>query len=116
MRSGRRHFESGAVVAVTGASAGVGRATAVAFARQGCRVALISRDGDALESTRREVESAGGRGLAIIADVADVKTVFDAADRIVGEWGRIDVWVNNAMATIFGRVETVAPQELKRVT
>jgi short-subunit dehydrogenase len=111
-----KELEPEAVVAVTGASAGVGRATAVAFARKGCRVALISRDGDALECTRREVEAVGGRGLAIVADVADAQAVIDAADRVIEEWGQIDVWVNNAMATVFGRVEMVTPEELKRVT
>jgi NAD(P)-dependent dehydrogenase (short-subunit alcohol dehydrogenase family) len=101
---------------VTGASAGVGRATALAFAEQGCRVALISRDESALESACRDVEAAGGRGLVIVADVADAEALNRAADRVVAEWSHIDIWVNNAMATIFGRVETISPDEFKRVT
>ena len=104
------------VVVVTGASAGVGRATAIAFAMRGCRVVLISRDEAALERARRELEAAGGEGLVIVADVADAEALNRAADQVVTEFGHIDVWVNNAMATVFGRVETVSPDEFKRVT
>lgn len=104
------------VVVVTGASAGVGRATAVAFARQGYRVGLIARGHEGLEGARREVEAAGSEALLCPADVADPQAVFKAADRIVRHFGGIDVWVNNAMATVFGPLEAITPDEFRRVT
>lgn len=104
------------VVVVTGASAGVGRATAVAFARNGFDVALIARGRDGLEGARREVEAAGGLALVLPLDVADPKAVADAADRVKDEWGQIDVWVNDAMATIFAPVRKIKPDEFRRVT
>src|SRR5689334_10860030 len=104
------------VVAVTGASAGVGRAVAVAFARRGWRVALIARSHERLDSARRDVEQAGGEGLVLPADVADADAVFKAADAIVARYGRIDVWVNNAMATIYAPIDAISPAEFKRVT
>lgn len=79
------------VVVITGASSGVGRATAVAFARRGYRVGLIARGHDGLEGTRRDVEAAGGRALVLPVDVADADSVFAAADRVITEWGKIDV-------------------------
>jgi NADP-dependent 3-hydroxy acid dehydrogenase YdfG len=104
------------VVVVTGASAGIGRATAVAFARRGCRVALLARGADGLEGACREVEAAGGQALAMQLDVADADAVLAAADQVVGEWDHIDVWVNNAMATVFGPIDRIPPAEFKRVT
>ena len=104
------------VVVVTGASAGVGRATAVAFAQSGYNVGLIARGRDGLDGARRDVESAGGHALVLPADVADPDEVFRAADRIAGEWGNIDVWVNDAMATIFSPVHEITPKEFRRVT
>lgn len=104
------------VVVVTGASAGVGRATAVAFAQSGYNVGLIARGRDGLDGARRDVESAGGHALVLPADVADPGEVFRAADRIAGEWGNIDVWVNDAMATIFSPVHEITPEEFRRVT
>jgi NAD(P)-dependent dehydrogenase (short-subunit alcohol dehydrogenase family) len=104
------------VVVVTGASAGVGRATAVAFAQSGYNVGLIARGRDGLDGARRDVESAGGHALVLPADVADPDEVFRAADRIAGEWGNIDVWVNDAMATIFSPVHEITPEEFRRVT
>lgn len=117
-RGGDRGAGSGrpTAVAVTGASAGIGRATAVAFARRGCRVALLARGEEGLQAARREVEAAGGEALVLPVDVADAEAVFSAADRIAGAWGGIDVWVNNAMATVFGPVQAVTPEEYKRVT
>src|SRR3954447_14338037 len=97
------------VVAVTGASAGVGRAVAVACARRGCKVALLARGQDGLEGARREVEQAGGEALVLPADVPAADAVQAAADRIVARWGRIDVWINNAMATVFAPVEAITP-------
>ena len=104
------------VVVVTGASAGVGRATAVAFARNGFDVALIARGRDGLEGARREVEAAGGMTLVLPLDVADAEAVAEAADRVIAEWGQIDVWVNDAMATIFSPVREIKPDEFRRVT
>ena len=107
---------SGRVVVVTGASAGVGRATVRAFAREGARVGLIARDTEGLHVAAREVSESGGKGLAVPADVADARQVEAAAARIENELGSIDVWVNNAMTTIFGRVKDVTPEEFKRAT
>lgn len=107
---------SAPVVVITGASAGVGRATALAFARRGWRVALLARGRERLESAKAEVEWAGGQGLAIVADVAKAEDVFAAAERVGAEWGRIDVWVNNAMATIFAPIDKITPAEFRRVT
>jgi NAD(P)-dependent dehydrogenase (short-subunit alcohol dehydrogenase family) len=112
----RRQGSAQPVVVVTGASAGVGRATALAFARRGCRVALLARGRERLESAAREVEAAGGIALVLPCDVADADAVFAAADKVAGEWSRIDVWVNNAMATIFAPVDEIAPDEFRRVT
>ena len=106
----------GRVVVVTGASAGVGRATARAFAREGASVAVIARDTEGLHNAAREVNELGGRGLAVAADVADAGQVEAAAARIESELGPIAVWVNNAMTTIFGRVAEVTPEEFKRAT
>lgn len=104
------------IVVVTGASAGIGRATAIAYARRGCRVALLARGPEGLDGARRDVEAAGGQALVIAVDVADPDAVFAAADRVAAEWGRIDIWINNAMATVFGPIERVPPAEFKRVT
>ena len=109
-------FHPAKTVVVTGASAGVGRAVAVAFARRGWNVAVLARGADRLEAARREIEVVGGRGLAIPTDVAEAQAVFAAADRVVDEWGGIDVWVNNAMVTIYSPVHEVSPEEFRRVT
>jgi short-subunit dehydrogenase len=111
-----RKTNSGRVVVVTGASAGVGRATVRAFAREGSRIGLIARDTEGLHAAAREVDQLGGKGLAAPADVADANQVEAAAARIEQELGAIDVWVNNAMTTIFGRVTDVTPDEYKRAT
>ena len=99
------------VVVVTGASAGVGRATARAFAQRGYRVALIARGEEGLQVAADEIG-----GLAIAADVAGAGEVEAAAERVESELGEIDVWVNNAMATIFGRLWDVEPDEFERAT
>lgn len=104
------------VVVVTGASAGVGRATAIEFARHGWRVALLARGGDGLEGARHDVERAGSEALVIPTDVADHAQVEAAADQVEREWGAIDAWVNNAMATIFAEFLEVDPDDYRRAT
>ena len=106
----------GKVVVVTGASAGVGRAAALAFAAEGARVALISRSSAGLTDAARDVETAGSSALSVPAEVADADQVEAAAERIEAELGPIDVWVNDAMATVFGRVWDLSPDELRRAT
>ncbi|WP_241671375.1 SDR family oxidoreductase [Dankookia rubra] len=102
---------------ITGASAGVGRATALAFARRGARVALIARGTEGLEAARRDAEAAGARqALALPADTADAAAVFAAADRAAAELGGIGTWVNCAMATVFAPVQETTPDEFRRVT
>ena len=104
------------VVVVTGASAGVGRATVRAFAGEGAHVGLIARDTEGLHAAAREVEELGGKGLAGPTDVADADQVERAAARIENELGPIEVWVNNAMTTVFARVVDLTPAEFKRAT
>jgi NAD(P)-dependent dehydrogenase (short-subunit alcohol dehydrogenase family) len=104
------------VVAITGASAGVGRATAIAFARRGYRVALLARGQDGLAGAARDVENAGGEALPIATDVADDGEVEAAAARIESAWGAIDVWINNAMATIFCDFLSISPGDFRRAT
>jgi NAD(P)-dependent dehydrogenase (short-subunit alcohol dehydrogenase family) len=116
MISGREKAQTRQVVVITGASAGVGRATAIAFASRGWAVGLIARGEQGLAGAVQDVEEAGGEALAIQADVADPDAVFAAADAVVAEWGRIDVWVNNAMVTIYAPAEAVKPEEFRRVT
>src|SRR3954447_16564832 len=104
------------VVVVTGASKGVGRAVACRFARDGARVGLIGRGRDALEGARRDVEAAGGKVLVLPCDVADAAAVEAAAAEVEQTLGPIDVWVNNAMTTVFAFFEDVEPEEFKRAT
>src|SRR3954451_18323498 len=104
------------VVVVTGASAGVGRAIAQAFAKRGDSVALLARGEDGLESAREEGESLGGRGLPIPTDVSDADQVEAAAERAESALGPIDVWVNHAMTTVFAPFKEVGPDDYRRAT
>ncbi len=104
------------IVAVTGASAGIGRAIAQAFAKEGARVGLVARSAAALGQVKHEIEQAGGSALTLPCDVSDSAAVEAAAERIETEFGPIDVWVNCAMATVFSRVRDIQPDEYQRVT
>lgn len=104
------------VVVITGASAGVGRAVARAFAAQGARIGLIARGADGLEGARRDVEQLGGEAISISLDVADAPAVERAAAQVEQAFGPIDIWVNNAMSTVFARIQDLEPDEVKRVT
>jgi short-subunit dehydrogenase len=104
------------VVVITGASAGVGRATARRFGRSGTAVGLIARGRERLEQAAREIEQAGGRALVLPADVSDPAAVEEAAEQAEAELGPIDVWINNAMATIFAPFLEIEPDEYRRAT
>ena len=104
------------VVVITGASAGVGRATAQEFARHGAAIGLIARGADGLEGARRDVERLGGMALVLPTDVADPRRVEDAAARAERELGPIDVWVNNAMTSVFAPINEMTAEEFHRVT
>ncbi|WP_024507487.1 SDR family oxidoreductase [Bradyrhizobium sp. ARR65] len=103
-------------IVVTGASAGVGRAIALEFARQGADVALLARGRERLDSAAGEIRRLGRRALAVCVDVADPAALEQAADQIERELGPIDVWINNAMVTIFAPVHEITPEEFRRVT
>jgi NAD(P)-dependent dehydrogenase (short-subunit alcohol dehydrogenase family) len=104
------------IVVITGASAGLGRAAAVAFAADGWDVALLARGQAGLDGAAAEVRAHGRRALPIPVDVADARAVEDAAARVEAELGPIDVWVNDAMESVFAPVDQVTPEEFRRVT
>ncbi len=104
------------VVVITGASGGIGRATARRFAQDGAKIALVARGHAGLEATAREVEERGGKALVIPTDVADPDQVEAAAQTTENELGPIDVWINDAMATIYGEFLDVEPDEYRRAT
>ena len=104
------------VVVVTGASAGLGRAIVREFARKGANVALIARGIEGLEGAKREVEEAGGKAIIFPIDIADAEAVENAAEETERQLGPIDVWVNNAMNSVFSPVREMTPEDYKRVT
>lgn len=103
-------------VVITGASAGIGRATARAFAAEKARIGLISRNRERLEQARREVEERGGQAIVLPLDVADAEALEHAADAVESAFGPIDVWVNNAMVSVFSPVKDMTAAEYRRVT
>jgi short-subunit dehydrogenase len=104
------------VVVVTGASSGIGRAIVRALATRGAKLGLIARNEEALEAAADEVRRAGGEALVLPLDVADAEAVERAAAAVEERWGPIDVWINNAMATVFAPVAETTAEEYRRVT
>jgi NADP-dependent 3-hydroxy acid dehydrogenase YdfG len=104
------------VVVVTGASSGVGRACARAFGERGAKVVLIARNEEALNVAADEIRRAGGSAMIVPVDVADAEAVDRAIDRIVDDWGRIDILINSAMVTVFSRFTEMTSEEFRRVT
>jgi NAD(P)-dependent dehydrogenase (short-subunit alcohol dehydrogenase family) len=103
-------------VVVTGASAGLGRAIAREFGKHGARVGLLARGVDGLNAAKSEIEAAGGQALVLPVDVADSAQVEKAAESVEREFGPIDIWVNDAMASVFSPIKEMLPEEFKRVT
>ncbi|HEX5499077.1 MAG TPA: SDR family oxidoreductase, partial [Thermomicrobiales bacterium] len=104
------------VVVITGASAGVGRAAVREFAKRRARIGLVARGEEGLEGAKREVEQAGGKALVLPADVADADAVERAAAAVEAEFGPIDVWVNDAMVSVFSPFKEMTADEFRRVT
>ncbi len=103
-------------VIITGASAGLGRATAREFAKRGARLGLLARGKDGLEATKREIEALGSTAIVVQADVADPNAVEMAAQQVEEQLGPIDIWINNAMTSVFSPVKEMQADEYKRVT
>jgi NAD(P)-dependent dehydrogenase (short-subunit alcohol dehydrogenase family) len=109
-------MQTAKVVVVTGAGKGIGRAIARRFGEDGASVALLGRGRDALEATRREIDAAGGKGLVLPTDVSDPAAVESAAAAAEDALGEIDVWVNNAMTTVFAFFDDIEADEFRRAT
>ncbi len=107
---------TGKVVVVTGSSAGLGRAIAHGFAKRGARIGLIARNPEALEAAKQECEALGGQAIVLPLDVSDAEAVDAAATRVEEEFGPIDIWVNDAMVSVFSPVKEMEPSDYKRVT
>jgi NADP-dependent 3-hydroxy acid dehydrogenase YdfG len=104
------------VVVITGASAGLGRALARKCAAHGAKIGLIARGIDGLEAAKKEVEELGSEALVVPTDVSDYDAVEKAANMIEEKLGPIDIWINNAMVSVFGPLMKMSPDEFKRVT
>ena len=104
------------VIVITGATGGVGRVTAWAFAKQGAKIALIAREPHQLNATAEEVKKLGGIPLTILIDVSDAHAIENAAEEIENKLGPIDVWINNAMNSVFASFKDITAEEFKRVT
>jgi NAD(P)-dependent dehydrogenase (short-subunit alcohol dehydrogenase family) len=104
------------VVVITGASAGVGRATARAFGKRKAKIGLIARGVDGLEAAKREIEADGGEAIVLPLDVSDHDAVERAASEVESRFGPIDIWINNAMLSVFSPIMKMEPDEYKRVT
>ena len=111
----KTHFRD-KVVVITGASGGIGRATAWEFAKQGAKVVLLARSIEQLEGAQKEVENYGGKALSILCDVANAGQVEAAAEQAERDFGLIDVWVNNVSNSVFAPFNQITPDEFKRVT
>lgn len=109
------HGTSQPVVVITGASSGIGRETALMFARQGAKVVAAARNRDALEEVARQVERLGGQAKAVVTDVSRWEEVENLAREAVTAFGRIDVWVNNAAVSLYATVEDASVEEIRRV-
>lgn len=103
------------VVVVTGASGGLGRVVAREFGKQGAKVVLLARGAEGLAGAKREVEATGAEALTIVTDVSDAEQVEAAAVKAEETFGPIDIWVNNAMNSVFAPMKNIAPAEFKRV-
>lgn len=110
-----REFQN-KVIVITGASGGVGRATAREFGKQKAKVALLARGEEALQAAAKEIDEMGGEALPLPVDLADAAQIEKAAEVIEQKWGGIDVWVNNAMVSVFCKFHDIKPEEFKRVT
>jgi NAD(P)-dependent dehydrogenase (short-subunit alcohol dehydrogenase family) len=104
------------VVVVTGSSAGLGRSIAHGFAKRGARIGLIARNPEALQAAKQECEDLGGQALVLPVDVSDAEAVDAAASKVEEAFGPIDVWVNDAMVSVFSPVKEMEPSDYKRVT
>lgn len=104
------------VVVVTGASAGLGRAIVREFAREGARIGLIARGEEGLKGAKRDVEAMGGEALILPVDVADAAQVDEAAQKVEDTFGPIDIWINNAMNSVFAPLKEIEPKDFERVT
>jgi NAD(P)-dependent dehydrogenase (short-subunit alcohol dehydrogenase family) len=109
-------MSAGPIVVITGASAGLGRAIAHGFAKRGARIGLVARNPEALEAAKRECEELGGQALVLPTDVSDADAVDAAASRVEDEFGPIDIWVNDAMVSVFSPVKEMEASDYKRVT
>lgn len=109
-------MKSNPVVVVTGASAGLGRAIAHAYAKQGSKLGLIARNPEALDAARQECEEMGGQAITLPLDIADYNAVEAAAERVERELGPIDIWINDAMVSVFSPVKEMEASDYHRVT